>query len=126
MTPFVYIASLPRTGSTLLSEVLTQSDYCFIHCEPCIGAGFYHWENLNTLPDDWALKDSLLHARDRTIQSYVDGCNAVGVEDVDIVRVYKDQFIIPLLDRVKYFALRKLKTKTGDPYSAISQKSELF
>jgi len=34
MPPFVYIASLPRTGSTVLSEALTQLPYSFILHEP--------------------------------------------------------------------------------------------
>lgn len=35
--PFIYIASLPRTGSTLLSELLTDMPRSFIFREPHIG-----------------------------------------------------------------------------------------
>jgi len=35
--PFVYIASLRRTGSTALSEALTLLPYCFIFREPNLG-----------------------------------------------------------------------------------------
>jgi len=39
--PFVYIASLPRTGSTLLSEALTQLPYAFILHEPHLGKNYF-------------------------------------------------------------------------------------
>jgi hypothetical protein len=35
--PFIYIASLPRTGSTVLSEALTQLPYSFMFHEPHLG-----------------------------------------------------------------------------------------
>ena len=37
MRPFIYIASLRRTGSTVLSEALTLFPYCFILREPRFG-----------------------------------------------------------------------------------------
>jgi len=39
--PFIYIASLPRTGSTLLSETLTQLPDSFIFHEPHIGKNYF-------------------------------------------------------------------------------------
>ncbi|GAB4581819.1 MAG: hypothetical protein Fur0022_45700 [Anaerolineales bacterium] len=39
--PFVYIASLPRTGSTVLSEALTQLPYSFMLHEPHLGKNYF-------------------------------------------------------------------------------------
>lgn len=47
--PFVYISALMRTGSTLLSEVLTQLPYAFIFREPHIGKN-----DFQVKPDDVA------------------------------------------------------------------------
>jgi hypothetical protein len=35
--PFIYIAALMRTGSTVLSEALTQLPYAFVFREPHLG-----------------------------------------------------------------------------------------
>lgn len=42
--PFIYIASLPRTGSTLLSEILTQLPYSFILHEPHLGKNYFAFQ----------------------------------------------------------------------------------
>lgn len=39
--PFIYIASLLRTGSTLLSEALTRLPYAFIFREPHLGKNYF-------------------------------------------------------------------------------------
>jgi hypothetical protein len=39
--PFIYIASLPRTGSTLIGELLTQPPYAFIFQEPHLGKNYF-------------------------------------------------------------------------------------
>jgi len=39
--PFIYISALTRTGSTVLSEMLTQVPYAFIFREPHIGKNYF-------------------------------------------------------------------------------------
>ena len=41
MKPFIYIAALRRTGSTVLSEALTLAPYSFIFREPGLGVGVF-------------------------------------------------------------------------------------
>ncbi len=41
MRPLIYIASLRRTGSTLLSEALTQPPHAFIFVEPQLGENIF-------------------------------------------------------------------------------------
>lgn len=43
--PFIYIASLPRTGSTLLSEILTQLPHSFIFHEPHLGKNYFAFQH---------------------------------------------------------------------------------
>lgn len=45
--PFIYIASLMRTGSTLISEALTELPHAFIFREPHIGKNTFRYK-----PDD--------------------------------------------------------------------------
>ncbi len=45
--PFIYIAGMRRTGTTLLSELLTSSPYSFIFREPHIGKNTFRVK-----PDD--------------------------------------------------------------------------
>lgn len=40
-SPFIYISALPRTGSTLLSEALSQLPYAFILHEPHLGRNHF-------------------------------------------------------------------------------------
>lgn len=47
MKPFIYVASLRRTGSTVLSEALTQYPHSFIFREPALGLNGF-----NLHPDD--------------------------------------------------------------------------
>ena len=47
MKPFIYIASLRRTGSTVLSEALTLAPHSFIFREPRLGSGRF-----NVKPDN--------------------------------------------------------------------------
>ncbi len=39
--PFILIAALPRTGSTVLSEALTHPPDCYILVEPCLNSNRY-------------------------------------------------------------------------------------
>jgi hypothetical protein len=39
--PLIYIAALPRTGSTLLSELFTDLPYSFILHEPHLGKNYF-------------------------------------------------------------------------------------
>lgn len=43
--PFIYIASLPRTGSTLVSEILTRLPYSFILHEPHLGKNYFAFQD---------------------------------------------------------------------------------
>jgi hypothetical protein len=42
--PFVYIAALIRSGSTLLSELLTQLPYSYVFHEPHLGRNLLTWD----------------------------------------------------------------------------------
>jgi len=43
--PFIYIAALPRSGSTVLSEFLTQLPQAFIFHEPRFASGEAAFKN---------------------------------------------------------------------------------
>lgn len=45
--PFIYIAALPRTGSTLLSELFTDLPYSFIFHEPHLGKNYFAAQKLD-------------------------------------------------------------------------------
>jgi hypothetical protein len=47
MRPFILIASLPRTGSTVLSEALTLPPHCYILAEPGLSRGRFSLKNVD-------------------------------------------------------------------------------
>ena len=55
--PFIYIAGLQRTGSTLIQELLTEKGKCFFFHEPWFGSGLF--ENYKTsveILNEWGLQ----------------------------------------------------------------------
>lgn len=54
--PFIYIAGLQRTGSTLIQELLTEKGKCFFFHEPWFGSGLFenHKTSIEML-NEWGL-----------------------------------------------------------------------
>ena len=59
--PFIYIAGLQRTCSTLLQELLTEKGKCFFFHEPWFGTGLFenHKTSIKML-DEWGLSGEVL------------------------------------------------------------------
>lgn len=52
--PFIYIAGLMRTGSTLIQELLTEKRKCFFFHEPWFGSGlFEHMDLAHKILSEW-------------------------------------------------------------------------
>ena len=62
--PFIYIAGLMRTGSTLIQELLTEKGKCFFFHEPWFGTGlFENYETSVKMLNEWGLNgERLLNA----------------------------------------------------------------
>ncbi|MFH0945929.1 MAG: sulfotransferase [Planctomycetota bacterium] len=97
--PFVYIASLRRTGSTVLSEALTRLPHGFIFREPLLGEGKFqvktadrerwkeHGIDLDLFARDLAADSSLeanaaIAFRDRLLPRLLEVVSQVGVKEI--------------------------------------------
>ncbi len=105
MRPFVYIAALRRSGSTILSELLTDPPKSFIFREPGIARGRYelHPDDIETLrplggrPGDFKLRWSRWLNR-----------RLARHNPAHFVKAFRDELIIPLSDRVEQLGVKEI------------------
>lgn len=71
--PFIYVSSLMRTGSTVLSEALTRFPYSFIFREPHLGKNYFALKDLDT--ELFAERDVDLR---RFVRSPIPGIGKIG------------------------------------------------
>jgi hypothetical protein len=89
MKPFVYIASLMRTGSTVLQEILTKLPYSYIFHEPRLGENRFNIEPkfLAKLPVDvpalLGKYPSVANFRDRVMPALAGHVQQVGVKEIN-------------------------------------------
>lgn len=109
MKPFIYIASLIRTGSTVLSEALTLLPYSFIFLEPNLGkdrfsikkrdAGMFlkHGIDLEAFKKNWSENKQkyIIESFKRELMPHLASCvSQIGVKEIhhDGWRKYRQHF----------------------------------
>jgi hypothetical protein len=107
--PFIYVCSLPRTGSTIVAECLTSYPEAFIFNESLLADGHYHWDQLDFLPPDFKGKNCILDAKRRTIEAYLEIYNQSRGVDINIYRIFRDNFVKCVLNEFNQFGVKDLK-----------------
>ncbi len=108
--PFIYIASLPRTGSTLLSEALTQLPYSFIFHEPHIGKNYFSLQANDT---------KRLHAYGYDMEAFVKyrlplafllrRVRPFGYPQDYMVKQFKNKSLPRLYEQIKQIGVKEIK-----------------
>lgn len=114
--PFVFIASLRRTGSTVLSEALTELPYSFIFREPRLDM---NWFNLK--PSDAAqLKelgiDLVAFARKHRLAAFFS--RRLGVGETYMVKAFKKDLLPKLRTRVQQVGIKEIRLGNWRRYHA--------
>lgn len=106
--PFVYIASLRRTGSTVLSEALTHLPHGFIFREPLLGEGKFQVKEADR--DRWQQHgvDLDLFARELAAASPGGPGNPGGPDKMDAAIAFRDLLLPKLLEQVSQVGVKEI------------------
>ena len=112
--PFVFIASLRRTGSTVLSEALTELPYSFIFREPRLDM---NWFNLKA-SDDAQLKelgiDLVAFARRHRLAAFLS--RRLGVGEAYMVNAFKKDLLPKLRNSVQQVGIKEIRLRNWKRY----------
>lgn len=86
--PFIFIAALRRTGSTLVSEALSQLPYCHIFQEPYLSMGYFFYSDYEFnlfLKNGVNLSELKTQVTSRSSKSFVENFRKICVPNLNRV-----------------------------------------
>lgn len=115
--PFIYIASLLRTGSTLISETLTKLPDAFIFVEPDLGKNTFHLRS--------GVNEAFL-ARGQDLQQFIEtrariayvlrGLRRVGFPQDYMIREFKEKLLPKLGGKATQFGVKEVHNRGWQNY----------
>lgn len=116
--PFIYISGLPRTGSTLISEVLTELPYSFIFNEPHLGKNYFAVQDQDLIAVRACGVDLRAFRKRRLIKAFLLRRGRwLGLSQDYFIREFK-RHLVPMLSRcVRQIGVKEIKHTGWENYA---------
>ncbi len=115
--PFIYIASLPRTGSTVLSEALTRLPYSFVFNEPHLGKNYFALQNYDLESLSQCNFDLRAFLKFRLPTAFLlRRVRWIGFPQDYMIRVFKDKILSELGSCVMQIGVKEINNKGWENY----------